>query len=157
MTSIEQIKQFETGKKMIYLASPHSHTLSSVRQDRYQEALECTSFLIENGFWVYSPIVASHNLPCNNDESNISWEFWKEFDTEFINRMDEVWVLQILEATRYSVGVRAEVELAKKLGKKIVSIWKNPSIIRNAIQNVEACKYNCYEVTEWEVDKILGC
>jgi|SRR6185369_2322934 len=156
MTSIEQIKQFETGKKMIYLASPHSHTESSVRQDRYQEALECTSWLIENGFWVFSPIVHDHNLPCNR-EGNINWEFWKELDSEMVKRMDEVWVLQILEATRYSKGVKAELELAKKLGKKIVSIWKNPSIIRNAIQNITLSEYNVYEVTNWEVDKILGC
>lgn len=107
-------------KPMIYLASPHSHTSSGVREDRYQAALKCTSWMIENGFWVFSPIVHSHNLPCNKGDK-ISWEFWKEFDTETIKRFDEVWVLMIVGTTE-SKGVKAEVEIAKTQNKIIKTI-----------------------------------
>lgn len=107
-------------KPLIYLCSPHSHLQAEVRQSRYEEALKCTSWLVSNGFWVYSPIVSNHNLPCNI-EKNISWEYWKEFDTEMITRCDELWVLDI-EGTSSSVGVKAEIEIAGLLGKRIIII-----------------------------------
>lgn len=109
-------------KPLIYLASPHSHTSAGIRQDRYQAALECTSWLIENGFWCFSPIVHSHNLPCNSGD-RISFEWWKDFDTEAITRMDEFWIL-IIPGTLESKGVKAEVEIAKLQGKKIMIIRK---------------------------------
>lgn len=120
----------KTNKQMIYLASPHSHISSEVRQDRYQAALECTSWLISNGFWVFSPIVHDHNLLCNQNVRNINWEFWKEFDTEMITRCDEVWVLMI-PGTIDSKGVRAEIEIAKLQGKRINVIWKIPKDFSN--------------------------
>jgi Domain of unknown function (DUF1937) len=111
---------YSNVKKMIYLASPHSHTSSSIRQDRYQAALNCTSWLIEHGFWCFSPIVHLHNLPCNSGD-NINFEWWKDFDTETITRMDEVWILMI-PGTTESKGVLAEIEIAKLQGKKIMTI-----------------------------------
>jgi Domain of unknown function (DUF1937) len=117
-------------KKMIYLASPHSHTNAGVRQDRYQAALNCTSWLIENGFWCFSPIIHSHNLPFLKDESKFNFEWWKEFDTETITRMDEVWVL-VIPGTLESKGVRAEVEIAKLQGKKVFLIWVGLGVYRN--------------------------
>jgi hypothetical protein len=108
-------------KKLIYLASPHSHTSSGVREDRYKMALECTSWLIARGFWVFSPIVHSHNLPLNKNINNIKWEFWREFDTETITRCDEVWVLDI-PGTWESKGVRAEIDIAKLQGKMVFVI-----------------------------------
>jgi hypothetical protein len=107
-------------KPLIYLASPYSHTSTCIREDRYQAALKCTSWLIENGFWVFSPIVHSHNLPCNSGD-RISFEFWEEFDTETITRMDELWVLDI-PGVLESKGVRAEIEIAKLQSKKIMVV-----------------------------------
>lgn len=133
----------EKVKKMIYLASPHSHTSSGVRQDRYEAALQCTSWLIERGFWCFSPIVHSHNLPCNVGDK-ISWEWWKEFDTETIMRCDEVWVL-LIPGTNESKGVRAEIEIAKIQGKKIIGIYP-----RNKND------YEIYELTSLTTDRILG-
>jgi hypothetical protein len=109
-------------KPLIYLASPHSHTSTCIREDRYIAALNCTSWLIDNGFWCFSPIVHSHNLPCNKGDK-ISFEFWKEFDTETITRMDELWIL-ITPGVFESKGVRAEIEIAKLQGKRIMVIRK---------------------------------
>lgn len=117
--------QASLTKKMIYLASPHTHTLSGVRQDRYQAALECLDWLLVHGFWAFSPIVHSHNLPSNIGD-RITWEAWAEFDTETITRMDELWVL-IMPGTKESKGVRAEIKIAELQGKKIIAIWKTGS------------------------------
>jgi nucleoside 2-deoxyribosyltransferase len=108
-------------KKMIYLASPHTHTLASVRNDRYLAALECTSWLIENGFWVFSPIVHSHNLEISKER--IDFEKWREFDFEIIRRMDEVWVL-MMNGTETSKGVKEEIKFAKENDKKTMAIMK---------------------------------
>lgn len=137
------IKNSNKNKKLIYLASPHSHTNSGVRQDRYQAALECTSWLIENGFWVFSPIVHSHNLPCNKMEKTISWEFWKEFDTETISRMDEVWVL-IIPGWKESKGVQAEIEIGRSQGKLLMAIVPCP--LRNDVHINEG--YNVVPLDE---------
>lgn len=126
-------------KQMIYLASPHSHTLTSVRDDRYKAALKCTSWLIEKGYWCFSPIVHSHNLPCGRDEK-VSFEFWRDFDVDTIRRMDEVWVL-LIPGTKESKGVRAEIGVAKRLGRPIWAIQVN--------------KPNDYIIKPWNDDYMI--
>jgi hypothetical protein len=82
------------------------------------EALQATSYFIEKGFWCFSPIVQSHNLPCNVGE-RVSFEFWKDFDVETITRMDELWVLCI-PGWKESKGVTGEIEVALLQGKVIL-------------------------------------
>lgn len=116
-------------KSLIYLASPHSHQSSSIREDRYKEALRCTTWMVSNGLWVYSPIVNNHHIGVSLldnklwHEQSSGWEYWNEFDTELITRCDEMYVLMI-PGTSESVGVRAEIEIAKIQGKKISAIWE---------------------------------
>lgn len=117
-------------KPLIYLASPHSHTLSSVREDRYREALRCNTWLVGRGIWVYSPIVASHHVgialaingPIGTIDPRASFEYWKEFDTEMIKRCDELWILEI-KGTADSVGVQAERLIAMEMKKRVMHIW----------------------------------
>lgn len=115
-------------KPLIYLASPHSHPDPKIREERYKESLKCHKWLVENGFWVFSPIVHSHH--CYGVDKEQGWEYWKEFDTEMITKCDEVWVLAI-SGTFESVGIRAEMEIAKLQGKKIAiiapKIWMRES------------------------------
>lgn len=118
---MQELGQRSLTKRFIYLASPHSHTSAGVRQDRYVCALNCLSWLLENGFWAFSPIVHCHNLPLNQDESKIKWDFWKEFDTETITRCDEVWIL-LMNGTLESKGVKEEVMIARLQGKKVMVI-----------------------------------
>lgn len=106
-------------KKLIYLASPHSHPDANIRQERYKETLKCQNWLVSNGFWVFSPIVFSHYT--TETLQYLDFSFWKEFDTEMITRMDELWVLDI-EGTLSSVGVKAEIEIAVRQGKRVMII-----------------------------------
>ena len=134
---LEKIKiedNISKKKKMIYLASPHSHTSSSVRQDRYEEALKCASYFIERGEWMFSPIVHSHNLMPHYSDNICStirgWDFWKEFDTETIRRMDEVWVLKI-PGWEESKGVQEEIKIAKEMGKVVRHVEKSTWVDSN--------------------------
>ena len=101
---------------MIYLASPYSHPDSQVRQARFDAACRATADLFHSGRAVFSPIVHGH--PLVRFGLPTDWAFWRRFDTEHIRRCDEVLVLRI-DAWDESVGVRAEVELAAAMGKRI--------------------------------------
>jgi hypothetical protein len=126
--------QMNLTKQMIYLASPHTHATSGIRVDRYLAALDCLDWMLRRGYWVFSPIVHSHNLPSNTGEK-ISWEHWTEFDTETITRMDELWVL-IMPGTKESKGVRAEIKIAEIQGKKIIAIQKERGVDDNYVIKV---------------------
>jgi len=112
-------------KPLIYLASPYSHASSVVREDRYNEALQCTQWLVENRFLVFSPIVHSHHVGqkiSGKVDPKYGWGYWKEFDTEMITRCDEIWIL-VIPGVLESVGVKAEIKINDLQGKKCYLIW----------------------------------
>lgn len=121
-------------KKLIYLCSPHSHTSSAVRLDRYKAVLDCNKWLIENGFWIFAPIVSSHFLTELLQWTDFS--YWKEFDTEMITKCEELWVL-MMPGTGESKGVRAEIEIARLQEKKIRAIWWHEYTKTYVIQDFE--------------------
>jgi uncharacterized protein DUF1937 len=65
---------------------------------------------------VFSPIVHGH--PLVRFGLPTDWSFWQQFDAECLRRCDEVLVLQI-DSWRVSEGVRAKIELARGLWKRI--------------------------------------
>jgi len=101
---------------MIYLASPYSHPDPLVREARFDGACRATADLVHAGRAVFSPIVHGH--PLVRFGLPTDWAFWQRFDTEHLWRCDEVLVLQI-DGWRESEGVRAEVELARAMGKRV--------------------------------------
>ena len=101
---------------MIYLASPYSHPYSNIRLLRYHDACRATAYLIQKGKFVFSPIVNSHPLLQFGLQGN--WQHWKEFDAFMIGMCDEMVILK-LKGWKKSVGVTAEIQIAKSLGKPI--------------------------------------
>ena len=101
---------------MIYLASPYSHPDPQVREARFNVACRATAELVLAGRAVFSPVVHGH--PLVRFGLPTDWAYWRRFDTEHLKRCDEVLVLQI-DGWRESVGVRAEIELARASGKRI--------------------------------------
>jgi Domain of unknown function (DUF1937) len=101
---------------MIYLASPYSHPDPLVREARFDAACRATAALIGAGQVVFSPIVHGH--PLVRFGMPTDWSFWQRFDVEYLRRCDEVVVLQI-EGWRESGGGRAEIEVARGLGKRV--------------------------------------
>lgn len=102
---------------MIYLASPYSHPDAAVRQMRYEIARSVTVWAVHRGHIIFSPIVYGHDL-AKQGETPGDWRFWQHFDEEMIALAAQVWILTI-DGWQESVGVTAERELARKLGKEI--------------------------------------
>jgi nucleoside 2-deoxyribosyltransferase len=105
--------------KMLYLASPYSHADAHVRQYRFEEACRAAAALLRAGVPVFSPIAHSH--PIAKFGVPTTWEFWQQTDLEYLRRCDALAVLR-LPGWQASVGVQAEIELAKCMGKSVLFI-----------------------------------
>jgi hypothetical protein len=101
----------------VYLASPYTHADLSVIEKRFHQACQAAANLIQRGHVVFCPVAHSHSISV---ESNIGrdWETWKGQDIPFIEWCEVLWVL-CLDGWLQSVGVQAEMEEARKLGKFI--------------------------------------
>lgn len=117
---------------MIYLASPYSHPDVRVRERRFRQACRAAAALLRAGHAVFSPIAHSH--PLVEHGLPIHWLFWERWGRELLTRCDEVVVLQ-LDGWIDSVGVRAEIEMARELGKplqfvepSLVDEWRTPTL-----------------------------
>lgn len=101
---------------MIYLASPYSHPDPAVREHRYRAASQATAALLHADLVVFSPIAHSHALVEYGLPTG--WAFWEHFDRAHLERCDLLVVL-MLEGWKTSVGVQAEIGLAREMGKPV--------------------------------------
>jgi hypothetical protein len=101
---------------MIYLASPYSHPDTDVRQQRFEAACRAAAELIRHGKTVFSPIAHSHAI-CRYGLP-LDWRFWQRHDRRYLEVCDEVVVL-LLDGWQESVGVKAEIAIARELGKPV--------------------------------------
>jgi hypothetical protein len=115
---------------MIYLASPYSSVQPAVRQERFEMACRAAAKLIRQGKTVFSPVAHSHAI-CQLGLPK-DWEFWERHDLAFLTMCDEVVVLTI-DGWQESVGVRAEISVARKLGKPVS--YLNPAAEENPGKN----------------------
>lgn len=102
---------------MIYLASPYTHPNPKVREARAADAARVSAILMKGSRHVCSPIAHTHAIAVAGGLLK-GWEFWKPYDTWFIKRVDEVWVLMI-DGWRESRGVTEEIGMARELGKPL--------------------------------------
>lgn len=100
----------------MYLASPYSHPHPAVREQRFRAACRATAALFRAGEVAFSPIVHSH--PLVEFGLPTAWAFWDRIDRAYLERCDEVVVL-MLDGWEESVGVRAEVGIARAAGKPV--------------------------------------
>jgi nucleoside 2-deoxyribosyltransferase len=101
---------------MIYLASPYSHPVPAVREQRYRAVCRATAALLRAGLVVFSPIAHSHVLVEHGLPTE--WAFWERIDREHLERCDEVVVL-MLDGWQESAGVQAEIRIGQELGKPV--------------------------------------
>ena len=111
------IRRFDSGSGLIYLASPYSSVSTDVLDDRFSEAQSAVIKLIKRGFVVYSPIVHSHPLATIGDLPS-GWEFWSRQDLAMLDRADLLMVLKIA-GWQESKGVGEEIKYAEKIGLPI--------------------------------------
>jgi nucleoside 2-deoxyribosyltransferase len=120
---------------MIYLASPYSHPDPDIREQRFRAACQATVRLIAAGHVVFSPIVHGH--PLAHYGLPTDWSFWEWFDRDYLMRCDEVVVL-MLDGWRESTGVRAEIALARDLGKPVRFIGVDDATSLSQVARVAA-------------------
>lgn len=104
--------------ELIYLSSPYTHDNPFVRSYRFLESARAAAWiliklrLVVFGAIAHSEAFVPYRLP-------VEWEFWADFDTVYIQRSKEVWVLCLPGYTN-SMGVTTEVKIARDLGRRIV-------------------------------------
>jgi nucleoside 2-deoxyribosyltransferase len=104
---------------LIYLCSPFTHHDPEVRQTRFEAACRAAAELTRQGKTVFAPVVHSYAIAKYGLPDD--WKFWARHDRQFIEACDEVVVLT-LDGWRESVGVKAEIEIARELGKPVTFV-----------------------------------
>lgn len=103
---------------LVYLASPYSHPSEKVKEMRYIQVTKACAWLMTQFAWnVFSPITHSHPLHAIAGVRG-DWEFWKRIDTEYIEVSNRL-IVFCIPGWRQSVGVTAEIKIAKSLGIRI--------------------------------------
>lgn len=106
-----------------YLASPYSSPDLEVMEDRYQEAMYCTHWLLRTKVWVYSPIVHCHEMAKKHDLPR-DYLFWQHYNNAMISGSDGIIVLAI-PGWQESRGVTDELKIARRLGLEVTFALRN--------------------------------
>lgn len=107
-------------KPLVYLAVPYSHPDQTVLLERVRKVNAMTAKLMKEGHSVFSPITQSHYVAVQCHMPT-DWDFWAKYDRDFISCCHTLFVL-MLEGWDKSVGVTAEIAIAKEFGIPIVYI-----------------------------------
>lgn len=102
-------------KPLTYLACPYTHSSFRMKEMRYVQVTKAAAWLMTQFGWnVFSPITHSHPLHAITDMSG-AWDFWAKIDTEYIEVSNRL-IVFCIPGWRMSVGVTAEIGIAKRLG-----------------------------------------
>lgn len=107
----------------IYIASPYSKASEVLREGRFKMAVEYCAFLLNLGMVPYSPIVHCHPIAVQFHK-RVDFETWKHLN---VAMLQHAWRLDVLclEGWQESVGVAAEIALARELQLKVYYIYCN--------------------------------
>ena len=120
---------------MIYLASPYWHPDPAIRNQRFRAACRATSALLRDGHTVFSPVVFGHSLA--SFDIPAGWEFWEPHDRFHLQQASALVVLT-LDGWQESVGVQAEIGIARALGLPIAYLPARPPAIAPTLACVAA-------------------
>jgi hypothetical protein len=112
---------------MIYLASPYTAKTKEEMEENYQRVLNLTGKIISKRHNVWSPIVHTHLLALQFDLPK-DFEFWKNYNHDFIRRCDALWVV-CLPGWKDSKGVADEISFAKTIGIPVVLIDEDTNLL----------------------------
>ena len=115
--------------ELIYLALPYMHDNKFIMEFRAMVSDVIYADLTNKGFKVFAPISMSHHIAVKYGLPG-DWEYWKELDEEFIKVCGKLLVIK-LKGWKESIGVNAEMDLAKKYGLPIEFIDPEPYIKLN--------------------------
>jgi hypothetical protein len=108
-------------KPLTYLALPYTYkdkdpqVSKAIQEIRFLQSTKAAAWLMNKYDWnVFAPITHSHPLHVHANMRG-DWEFWKRVDTEYLQVSCRIIVLG-LDGWRKSVGVQAEIKIAKEFG-----------------------------------------
>ena len=121
-------------QRKISLAAPYSHESAKVRDKRAAAIRKAHAQLIAGGHLVYSPICHTHAMATDPRlKMPTDYQFWQASCEWFISMCDILLVLQ-LPGWHKSVGVLAEIEIARKLG--VAFVHRYPDRIIDAAESL---------------------
>lgn len=103
--------------KKVYLACPYSHDDPAIREERWVASNRAAAYLMSKGYVVFAPITHSHPIAMYLD-NHLSYEFWLEQDTPFLDWADELCILKI-DGYKESKGVNWENRYINGLDKPV--------------------------------------
>jgi hypothetical protein len=99
-------------------------------QERFSRTAMATAEFTRQGILIFSPIL--HSVPMVElGYGGTTWEHWADYDTAFIKKCKQVFVLQ-LDGWKQSRGVTAEIEICRANGIPVIGV--NPLDIEEAVQ-----------------------
>ena len=105
--------KFDKKNTLIYLAIPYTGSEAV----SFEIANKVAGVLMQRGVIIFSPISHSHSI-AEMCALPVEWHFWEYQDRLFIERSEELWVI-CCEGWERSKGVKAEIDYANELGKRV--------------------------------------
>ena len=99
--------------KLTYLAVPYTHPSKLVRRVRFEEVNKLAAKLINQGYYVFSPITQGHAMAMQNPELRTDWEFWKDFNDYMLFQCGTM-IVFTLPGWRESKGLNHEIGFARQ-------------------------------------------
>ena len=103
-----------------YIASPYSHPLALIREERYLHVSYYLKQCLEKREWAYSPIVHCHELAKTWDLPKDAG-FWEEYNFVMLRNATRMKILR-LEGWEESVGIRAELAEAQRIHLPVIYV-----------------------------------
>ncbi len=103
---------------LVYLATPYSHPDRQVRLQRFHKVNLMAAKLMAKGLMIFSPISHTHPI-AEADGLPLDWEFWSTYDRAMLAACSAMIVYR-QPGWEESVGVQAEITLARELGLPIM-------------------------------------
>lgn len=131
--------------ELAYLATPYSHDNPAVMAERFDVVNRVAAELFRDGVHVFSPIGHTHPMAAAV-ELPTDWKFWADNCRLMISKCDRLIVLQV-DGWTTSVGVSAEIEIAKELGLPVE--FMRPAVPADpvaAVPELRRCCRKCRHV-----------
>lgn len=107
----------EMSDGLVYLATPYSHELSEVCEQRFHVVNRVAAKLMQSGIHIFSSISHTHPIAIDGELPK-GWDFWDRFDRLIIGMCVKMIVLR-QDGWEESVGVTAELAIAREMGLPI--------------------------------------
>jgi hypothetical protein len=101
------------NKPLVYLASPYTGN----EEENFQKVSKKSSELMSKGMNIFSPISMCHPMAVYGKLPG-EWKFWESFDRAYLSCCNKLIVYKLF-GWETSVGVQAEIKIAKELGLTI--------------------------------------